>query len=81
MPMQHAHLIIHKSIDSFINDMNGEEMPSTIDHDRSIRKTRLILYDDWQILYYTVIFFILITSYRLVEGLQRSDKSYIMLRF
>lgn len=46
MPVEDTHFVVHHSIDSFIEQVHGEEMPGGIDHKPSINEARLILNAD-----------------------------------
>lgn len=56
-------------------------MPCSIYHQRSITKSWLILYFDWQCPHKTVIWFIFIADYRLHKSLKCSNKSHVSICF
>ena len=43
MPMHDTHLIIHESIDSFVDEVDGLVVPGCIDHDSTIEEFGLIV--------------------------------------
>lgn len=63
MPMHDVHLIVHQSIDCFVDICNWQEMAGSIDHNRSIWEGRFIFDLNRKILDMTISNFPLVTNY------------------
>lgn len=75
MPMQHIHFIVHHRIDSFENQFGRQKVSGGVDHQSSVRESRLIFDANGQIFNTALLAPMARTSDRLHEGLKSSNKT------